>query len=187
MVTCAIFACITFELPAILAERCKNCTCNHGFIQKFVPCKKPRLENSKTPPWMTNSAVKLLKKNCRIFAKYNKKPTNWWGRQMAAPLKVHPKPSEAAFFSFSRTSINAYRRFAVAACPHDGPHLKDSQWYSPRKKWYFRWVQHLIACCSQPEANSDVISGRYVEPVIPHNRAKFGDSPIGRVGETPRH
>ena len=27
VVTCAIF-----ELPAILAERCKNCTCNHGII-----------------------------------------------------------------------------------------------------------------------------------------------------------
>ena len=27
----------------------------------------------------------------------NKKPTNWWGRENAAPLKFDPKPSEAAF------------------------------------------------------------------------------------------
>ena len=29
----------------------------------------------------------------------NKKPTNWWGRQNAAPLKFDPKPSEAAFWT----------------------------------------------------------------------------------------
>ena len=34
MVTCAILACISFELPAILAA-CKNCTCNHSFISFF--------------------------------------------------------------------------------------------------------------------------------------------------------
>ena len=29
----------------------------------------------------------------------NKKPTNWWDRQNAAPLKVDPKQSEAAFWT----------------------------------------------------------------------------------------
>ena len=39
----------------------------------------------------------------------NKKPTTWWGRQNAAPLKLGQKPLDAAFsavFVF-RTSINA--------------------------------------------------------------------------------
>ena len=31
---------------------------------------------------------------------YNKKPTNWWGRKNAAPLKFDPKSSEAEFSVF---------------------------------------------------------------------------------------
>ena len=34
----------------------------------------------------------------KTIFKTNKKPTNWWGRQNAAPLKFDPKPSEAAFW-----------------------------------------------------------------------------------------
>ena len=33
--------------------------------------------------------------------------TNWWDRQNAAPLKFDPLPSEAAFSTVFRTSINA--------------------------------------------------------------------------------
>ena len=40
----------------------------------------------------------------------NKKPTNWWGDQNAAPLNFDPKLSPAAFQSFLRTSINAERK-----------------------------------------------------------------------------
>ena len=40
----------------------------------------------------------------------NKMPTNWWGRQNAAPLKFDPKPSEAAFSAVFRTSVNADRK-----------------------------------------------------------------------------
>ena len=29
----------------------------------------------------------------------NKKPTNWWGKKNAAPLKFSPKPSEAPFWT----------------------------------------------------------------------------------------
>ena len=35
----------------------------------------------------------------------NKMPTNWWGRQNAAPLKFDPKPSEVAFSASFRTSM----------------------------------------------------------------------------------
>ena len=31
------------------------------------------------------------------------KPTNWWGRKNAAPLKFDPKPKEAAFSAVFRT------------------------------------------------------------------------------------
>ena len=36
-------------------------------------------------------------------------------------------------------------------------------------------MQCLIACCSQPEANSDVISSRFVGPIFPDSHVKFGD------------
>ena len=34
-----------------------------------------------------------------INKKPNKMPTNWWGRQTAAPLKFDSKSQEAAFFA----------------------------------------------------------------------------------------
>ena len=37
---------------------------------------------------------------------------------------------------------------------------------------------YLIAFCSRPEATSDVISSRFVGPVVPDNRLKFGDPRI---------
>ena len=37
------------------------------------------------------------------------------------------------------------------------------------------FVQNLIAFCSGPEATGDVISGRFMGPVVPDNRVKFGD------------
>ena len=38
---------------------------------------------------------------------YKNMPTNWLGKQNAAPLKFDQKPSEAAFSAVLRTSINA--------------------------------------------------------------------------------
>ena len=35
-----------------------------------------------------------------VDSQWNKKPTNWWGRQNAVPLKFDPKLSEAAFSAF---------------------------------------------------------------------------------------
>ena len=37
------------------------------------------------------------------------------------------------------------------------------------------FVQYLIAFCSRPEATSDVITGRFVESIVPENHVKFGD------------
>ena len=34
--------------------------------------------------------------------------------------------------------------------------------------------QYFMAFCSRPEATSDVISGRFVWPLIPDKRVKFG-------------
>ena len=50
----------------------------------------------------------ILKKSVEVDIVYhNKKPTNWLGRQNAAPLKFDPKPSETAFSAVFRTLINA--------------------------------------------------------------------------------
>ena len=49
---------------------------------------------------------------CAINFHYikNKKVTNWLGRQNAAPIKFHQKPSGATFSAVFRTSINPYRK-----------------------------------------------------------------------------
>ena len=47
------------------------------------------------------------------------------------------------------------------------------------------FIQYLIAFCSWPEATSDVISGRFVGPIIPDNRVKFGDPGINCSREMP--
>ena len=36
-------------------------------------------------------------------------------------------------------------------------------------------MQYLTAVCNRPEATSDVISGRFVGPVVPDKSVKFGD------------
>ena len=41
----------------------------------------------------------------------DKKPTNWWGRHNAPPLKFDPKPVEGGILhGYSWTSVNADRR-----------------------------------------------------------------------------
>ena len=47
------------------------------------------------------------------------------------------------------------------------------------------FVQYLIACCSRPEANSAVISGMFVLPVVPDNPVKFGDHRLNFSLEIP--
>ena len=42
------------------------------------------------------------------------------------------------------------------------------------------FVQYLIAFCSQLEAGSDVISSRFVRPIVPDKYVKFGDSRFNR-------
>ena len=37
------------------------------------------------------------------------------------------------------------------------------------------FVQYLVAFCSRPEVTSDVMSNRFVGPVVPDNRVIFGD------------
>ena len=71
--------------------------------------RRPPCDGRRTAPadGPCNNWVFCLKTDANIL---NKKPVNWWGRQNAAPLKVDPKPSEAHFGPFSRTSINTYRR-----------------------------------------------------------------------------
>ena len=44
------------------------------------------------------------------YRSLNKKPTNWWGRQNAAPLKFDPKLSEAGFRPFS-----VFRRMPIGS------------------------------------------------------------------------
>ena len=36
-------------------------------------------------------------------------------------------------------------------------------------------MQYLIAFCSQPAAASDVMSGRFVRPIVPDKCVKFSD------------
>ena len=47
------------------------------------------------------------------------------------------------------------------------------------------FVQYLTAFCSQLEETSDVISGRFVGPVVPDNRMKFGDPRLSLSQEIP--
>ena len=46
----------------------------------------------------------------------------------------------------------------------------------PARPILMTYVQYLIAFCSRPEADSDVISCRFVEPTVPDKCVKFGDS-----------
>ena len=47
------------------------------------------------------------------------------------------------------------------------------------------FVHYLIAFCSRPEATGDVISGKYMRPVVLDNHVKFGDPRLNRSREIP--
>ena len=47
------------------------------------------------------------------------------------------------------------------------------------------FVQYLIAFCSQHETASDVISGKFVKPIVPEKCAKFPDPCLNRSQEIP--
>ena len=47
------------------------------------------------------------------------------------------------------------------------------------------FVQYLIAFCSRPEAASDVISGRFVRPIVPDKYIKFGYPRLNNSREMP--
>ena len=55
------------------------------------------------------NVLSCFKKACG-GATLNKKPTNWWCRQKAAPLKFDIKPSETVFLLFCQISRNADRK-----------------------------------------------------------------------------
>ena len=46
---------------------------------------------------MTTDGGRDIMQKRHSALKLNKKPTNWWGMQNAAPLKFDPKPSDATF------------------------------------------------------------------------------------------
>ena len=47
------------------------------------------------------------------------------------------------------------------------------------------FVQYLIAFCSRPEAASDVLSGRFVSPIVPDKCEKFSDPHLNHSGAIP--
>ena len=47
------------------------------------------------------------------------------------------------------------------------------------------FVQYLIAFCSRQELMSDIISVRFVEPVVADNCVKFGDHRLNHSREIP--
>ena len=47
------------------------------------------------------------------------------------------------------------------------------------------FVQNLIAFYSRPEASSNVVSGRFVGPVVPKKHVKFGDPRLNLSREIP--
>ena len=75
--------------------------------------------------------------------------------------------------------------------------LRNSWWIWVKQwpKYFTHWpagpvlcitfVQYLIAFCSRQEATSNVISSRFVGPVIPDNSVKFGDPLINLSPEIP--
>ena len=62
---------------------------------------------------LTYHQVHLHEGKTNGYHRTNKTPTNWWGRQNAAPLKFDPEPSEAGYSAFLGNSDKCQRE---AAC-----------------------------------------------------------------------
>ena len=56
---------------------------------------------------------------------------------------------------------------------------------SSRTRFTNNFAQYLIAFCSRPGGASDrdIVSGRFVGPIIPDKRAKFHDPRLNRSGQ----
>ena len=63
----------------------------------------------------------------RLAILWNKKPTNWCGRQNAGPLKFDTKPSEAAFWEvFFLTFRNADRKELITTSVGIGQYIRQN-------------------------------------------------------------
>ena len=47
------------------------------------------------------------------------------------------------------------------------------------------FVQYVIAFCSRPKLTSDIVSGRFMGPVVPDNPVKFGDPRLNHSRKIP--
>ena len=93
-----LFICWIFKAPDFLIMFC-NCSNELTEVKAGLEAKNADIEEKNT------TIVQVSLKDCHITL--NKMPTNWWGRQDAAPLKVDPKPLEAVFSAVFRSSVNA--------------------------------------------------------------------------------
>ena len=102
-------------------------------------------------------------------------PINWWGRQNAAPRKLDPQPSEAAFSAVLRTCRSEVAGDVISCVAVD---YVDMDVWPAGPVLRITFAQYLITFCSRPEATSDVISGRVLGPVILDNPVKSADPRI---------
>ena len=96
----------------------------------------------------------------------NKKPTNWWGfaKRHATLYNLGRRSVELMILHQTVTELCAYMPAAPVLCT---------------------FVQHLIAFCCRPEASGDVISGKFVPPIVHDKIEKFRDPGLNHSGEIP--
>ena len=100
-----------------------------------------------------------------IYLLSNKKPTNWWGRQNAAPLNNLGRLQ----VKFTAPLPVTLRQTVTELCAS-----------RPAATVLRIFVQYLVAFCSRPEGASDVISSRFVRLAVPNKPVKCCDPCLNR-------
>ena len=143
---------------------------------------------------MLRKIVKLLALvESEIFQ--NKMPTNLWRRQKRRLTKIRSKAVGSGIFgrfsNFDKCQSDVVVDYVGTdvGCPCYMWQVLVKQWPKYLTLWpaghilRLTFLLYLIAFCSWPEVMSDVISGRFVGPVVPDNRVKFGDPRTNRSRE----
>ena len=91
------------------------------------------------------------------------KPTNWWIREIAAPLNFAIS-ADIQSNSVSSSLLAILRQTVTELCA-----------YMPAAPVLRTCAHYLIAFCSRPEAATEVIYGRFVRLAVPGQCVKFRD------------